>query len=361
MDVKEVVGKIAKSLKLNQMVMEFFALDVGTTAIRVIQLVQKSPTEWQLLKYAVMPVEEQIVESDAPGDQKRLGEAIQAAIKAANITTKNVAVGVPASKIFSTIIEIPTVPERELASAINYQVENYIPTQPEESKIDWALLGPSLSDKDKLEVLITSVANEYIERHMAFLEGIGLNVIAFEPDAVALARALLPRNITSNHIIIDCGDYATDILVTVGDNPHMIRSLSLGMKHFIRAITTQLGVTGEEAEQYLVKFGFNQQALDGKLYAAISGLIGQLAVELEKTTKYLHDKYPNLVIDSSLLSGHAVLIPGFADLVIAKIGGQVNVATPWQNVIVPPEHQEQIAPVSVQFAVAVGLAEREVH
>jgi type IV pilus assembly protein PilM len=361
MNFQSAVGKVVGYLNLNQMVVDFFALDIGTTAVRVIQLSQKSPTEWQLLKYAVTPVDERIVESDAPADQRHLGEAILATIKAANITTKNVAMGIPSGKIFSTIIEVPDVPKQELPTAISYQAENYIPTQPEESKIDWALLGPSLADKTKLEALIASASNDYLERQMAFLENLGLNVIAFEPDTIALTRALLPRNIASNHIIIDCGAHATDILVTVGDNPRMIRSLSFGMLSFIKAVMTKLNVTREEAEQYLLKFGFNQQALDGQLFGAISGIIEQFAVEFEKTIKYLRDKYPDLAIDSSLLSGYAVLLPGFADLVVAKIGGQVNIATPWQNVVVPPEHQEQIAPVSAQLAVAVGLAEREAH
>ncbi|MDR1300734.1 MAG: pilus assembly protein PilM [Candidatus Nomurabacteria bacterium] len=361
MDIKNAVGKVLGAVRLNQIVNEFFALDIGTTAVRVCQLTQKTPTEWHLTKYAVTPIDEQTSTSSAIADRKRLGEVILETVKAANITTKNVAAGVPSSKVFSTVIEVMDVPERELPSAVSYQAENVIPTNADETKIDWALLGQSLANKEKLEVLITSVTNEYVEGQLDFLEDIGLNVISFEPDSIALARAILPRNITSNHVIIDVGDYSTDILVTVGDNPRLIRSVSFGLKNLVRTASGGLNIKPEEAEQYIFKFGLNQQALEGKLMLSINTFIEQFTTELNKTIKYVNDKYPGIKIDSSLLSGYSVMIPGFAELIASHVGGQANFATPWQNVVVPPELQQQVAPISAQFAVVVGLAEKEVH
>jgi type IV pilus assembly protein PilM len=365
MDFKQRVGRTLSVFNPSQVVSEFFALDVGTTAVRVIELAQKSPTEWNLMKFAVTPIDAQLSSSDAPGDKKRLGDAILECVKASGIVTKNVAVGLPSQKVFSTVIEVADVPRGEIAASINYQAENYIPTAPEETKIDWAVLGPSMAkkkdpnDRAKLEVLIASVTNDYTERQMEFLEGLGFNVVAFEPDPVALTRALLPRNITSNHVIVDVGDFATDVVLTTGENPRLLRSLSFGMKSIVRTLAGGLGITEPEAEQYLYKFGFDAAAMDGKIMSVLNNLLSQFGAEFSKTVHYVRDKYPGMTVDSTLLSGYAVLIPHFADLAAAKFGGTVNFATPWQNIIVPPEYQEQVAPISAQMAVACGLAERE--
>ncbi|MCL1930140.1 pilus assembly protein PilM [Candidatus Saccharibacteria bacterium] len=348
-------------MKLNQAVGEFFALDIGTTAIRVVQLVQRSSSEWGLLKFAVTPIDPRLVESTAVTDVKRLGDAILATVQAAGIVTKNIAVGLPSNKVFSTVIEMDEVPKQELANNVLYNAESYIPGSSEDAKIDWSLLGASLSNPKRIEVLIASVSNEYIEKKMEFIESLGFNLIAFEPDAVAVTRAVLPKDITSNHMIIDVGDSATDIIVTVGAHPRLLRSIPFGFRSFIKNASNNIGITQEEAEQYLLKYGFNQEAMDGQLYKSIHTIIEQFVGEFEKTTKYLAQKYPNLKLDSALLSGHSVLIPGFGDLVNMRVGLTPQFATPWQNVVVPPENQQQLAPISAQFGVVIGLGERGDH
>jgi len=348
-------------MKLNQAVGEFFALDVGTTAIRVVQLVQRTQTEWDLLKFAVTPIDPRLAESTAVADVKRLGDAILATVQAAGITTKNVAVGLPSSKVFSTIIEMDSAPEKELANNVMYNAEQYVPGLNNDSKIDFSLLGPSLANPEKVEVLIASASNEYIEKRMEFIEGLGLNLVAFEPDAVAIVRAVLPRNIDSNHMIIDVGDTSTDIIVTVGPTPRLLRSIPYGFQSFVKNASTNISITPEEAERYVLKYGFNQEAMDGQLYKRIHTIIELFAGEFEKTVKYLEQKYPNLKLDSALLSGYALTIPEFDGLVNMRTGLTAKFATPWQNVAVPEANQKQLAPISAQFATVIGLGEREDH
>ena len=67
----------------------------------------------------------------------------------------------------------------EQPCAIRYQADALIPTPLAESKIDWALLGDSPTDKTKVEILLSSVTNKFVEDRLDMLEGIGLNVIAF--------------------------------------------------------------------------------------------------------------------------------------------------------------------------------------
>ena len=60
---------------------------------------------------------------------------------------------------------------------------------------DSVMIGDSPTDQTKQEILLTSVGNKFVEERLDMLESIGLNVIAFEPDNLAMARALaLPDN-----------------------------------------------------------------------------------------------------------------------------------------------------------------------
>ena len=184
------------SMKLNKTVGNFFALDIGTTAIRVVEL-GHSGSGWNLKHYATKAIPSRLSESTADKDRRALGMAITEVINQSGIKTKDVAIGVPSGKMFASVVEVPTVAKAELNATIKYQAENYVPMRPDEAKIDWAIIGPSPVEQGKTEVLVASVLNTFTEARLDMLENeLGLNVIAIEPDSIALIRALLPDGTT---------------------------------------------------------------------------------------------------------------------------------------------------------------------
>ena len=82
---------------------DFFALDIGTTSVRVVQL-SGSNGAWGLQKYASVPVDIKIATSDSPEDQKRLAEVITTAIGQSGVRTRNVVLGIPSNRMFATVV-----------------------------------------------------------------------------------------------------------------------------------------------------------------------------------------------------------------------------------------------------------------
>src|SRR6201999_2475319 len=110
-----------------------------------------------------------------------------------------------------------------------------IPTPLAESKMDWAVLGDSPKDPKKNEVLLSSVPNNYVETRLQMLESIGLNVVAFEPDYMALARALVAAGHVQPQLLLDIGSAATDLILTFGQVPHLSRSIPGGYQSLVQA------------------------------------------------------------------------------------------------------------------------------
>ena len=95
-------------MKLLNTVGDFFALDIGTTAIRIVQLSHQGHNDaWTLVKYGYAPVDPKISTSDAAEDQRRLGEVIMTALGQSGITTRDVVVGIPSNKTFATVVDLP--------------------------------------------------------------------------------------------------------------------------------------------------------------------------------------------------------------------------------------------------------------
>ncbi len=345
------------NMNLFSSVGEYFALDIGTTSIRVVQL-KGSEGNWSLERYGVVPVDIRISNSDASGDQRKLGELIMTVIGQSGISAKDVIVGIPSNKMFATVIDMPEMPANEMITTIKYQAEQYIPMSIEEAKIDWAILGKSVNDQSKTEVLLASVTNKFSEERLDLVEGLGLNVIAIEPDSIALTRSLLPGGVKDARLIVEIGDFATDIVMTFSDSPRLIRSLPSGMQTMVKAVAQNLNIQPLQATQFILKFGMQADKLEGQVLRSLSSTVDQFVGEIVKSIKFFQTRYPNVPVGGMIVSGFGVTIPALGSYISEKIGLPTELGNPWSKVKVSQSDQAKLQDLSSQFSVAIGLAER---
>lgn len=337
---------------------DFFALDIGTNAVRVVQLSSTGADSWSLSHFGYAPLDEKTSSSASPESQRRLGEVIMTAIGQSGIKAKNVVIGLPSNKTFTTVIEVPVMPEAELKSTLKYQVDQYIPMAVNEAKVDWALLGISLHDPKQQEVLLASTSNAYAEERLEFIESLGFNVIGAEPDPLAMVRSLLPGGVADARLIIDVGEQSTDLAITFGGSPRLVRTIPMGVRSLIKAAVQNLNVQEDQARQFILKFGLAPDRLEGQVYRAIESTLDSFAAELTKSIKFFQTRYPNTPVGGILLSGFSAIVPQFGNYVTAKTGIPSAVANPWQRVNVSQQDQQQLLTVASEFATAIGLAQR---
>jgi type IV pilus assembly protein PilM len=338
-------------------VSSFFGLDIGTTAIRLVELHGGGGTK-SIGRYAYVPIDSRITLSDAKADQLKLAQAISELVRQSGVLTRNVAVGIPSQRVFTTVVDFDHLADNELGKAIRFQADSLIPTPLAESKLDWALLGDSPADKTKVEILLSSVPNEFIENRLDMLESIGLNVIAFEPDNLALARALTPPNAQEALLVIDIGSKTTDLVVTMGGLPRLTRAIPTGVEAIVRAASQNLNVDETQAEQFVFKFGLAKDKLEGRVEGAIVGVVDMLVGEIEKSIKFFGARYGGVPIARISVTGGASTLPGFPLYIANKFGTEVEIGNAWRNVSFSPDRQNELLAISNHFAVAAGLAER---
>jgi type IV pilus assembly protein PilM len=338
-------------------VSDFFGLDIGTTAIRMVQL-RGSGRVKTLVKYAYVPIDSKIAMSDSKADQQKVVQTLRDLLAQAHVSTRNVAVGIPSQKVFSTVVDIDRLAPSELAKTIAYQADSLIPTPLSESKLDWALLGDSPKDKNKVEILLSSVSNSFVESRLDMLEAIGLNVIAFEPDSMALARAVIPADATTPQMALDIGSKAADLVVTMDGAPRLTRSIPTGSEAIIRAASQNLNIDDKQAQQFVFKFGLSKDKLEGQIYNAIISTVDILATEVEKSIKFFQSRYPAAKLDRITVTGGASALPEFPLYIANKFGISVEIGNAWRNVSFAQSRQNELLAVSNHFCVAAGLAER---
>lgn len=345
-------------MKLLKGVGTFFALDIGTNAVRVVQLDKAGADSWNLKAYGYAGIDSKLTAADSPEARAKLGEVILTAVGQSGIKATDVVIGLSAQKTFTTVIDVPTMPEAELRGTMKYQIERYIPSSINDTKVDWKLLGQSLHDPKQQEVLLTSTAITYAEDQLEFVEGLGFNVIAAEPDPLAMIRSLLPAGVPDARLIVDMGEMSTNLAITYGDSPRLVRTIPVGLSTLLKAIVQNLNVQEDQARQFVLKFGLAPDRLDGQVLRALDSTLENFVNELMKSTKFFQTRYPNVSVGGILVSGFAATIPRFNEYVASKMNIAVTPANPWQKVRVSQANQQQLLPVMNEFATVVGLAER---
>ncbi|NLA42987.1 type IV pilus assembly protein PilM [Candidatus Saccharibacteria bacterium] len=345
-------------MKLIKGMGDYFSLDIGTKSIRVVQLSAAGEGRWKLDNVGYSALDARIIASDSAEGRKKLSSAIIATVAQAGINTKNVVVGLPSTKTFTTVIEVPVMSDIELKSTLKYQADQYIPMPLDDAKIDWAKLGPSPRDAKKQEVLLASTAQSYVENLIEMIDSSGFNVIAAEPDPVAIIRSLLPVNPSGSHVVLDVGEQSTDIVVTIEDRPVLVRTLPMGLRTMVGAIVQNLNIKEDQASQFILKFGLDQGRLEGQVFRAVEGVLDNFASEIAKSIKFFQNKYNTESIAAVHLSGYAGVIPHFKEYIAGKTSLTTDIVSPWQKVNLSDADRQKVQATEYEFATAVGLAQR---
>lgn len=326
--------------------------------MRIVQLSGNAQRGWSLLKYAYVPVDQKLVQDSSELGRKRLGEAILTAVNQAGIKTKNIALGLPSNKSFTSIVETDTLPEKELEKAFKYEIDKYVPMAMNDAQADYIVLGPSPNGAAKTEILVASTAKEYAEAQLELVEKIGFNVVAMEPEVLAMARSMTPVGMNDAALLVDFGEHSTDLAIVYQGKPRLVRTIPWAFGLITKTTASSLNVKEEQARQFILKFGLAQDKVEGQVFKVLDGLLDNFAAELVKSVRFFQTRYMNAKVSSIVLAGFAETVPLFAEYIEAKTQIPTMRGNPWQSVRLTPAQQQALSQVSSEFLVAIGLAKR---
>ena len=326
--------------------------------MRIVQLTGGGQRGWTLSKFSYVPIDPRLTQDSSDLGKKKLGETILGAVNQAGIKTKNIAIGLPASKTFTSIAETETLPEKELEKTFKYEMDKYIPMAASDAKADYIVLGPHPNDPAKTEILVSSVAKDYAETVMEMVEKTGLNIIAMEPEPLAMARSLSIPGAIDATMIIDFGEKSTDLVIVYKNQPRLVRSIPGGFDVLTRAVANGLNVREDQAHQFILKFGLDQNQVEGQVFKILSSHLDSYATEFTKSIRFFQTKYINAKVGGIVLSGYAGVIPLFPEYIETKVNIPTMKGNPWQLVRTTPEQQQALMNVASEFAVVIGLSER---
>jgi type IV pilus assembly protein PilM len=334
---------------------EHFGLDIGADSIRLVQLTGGAG-HFKLVAFGSASVPQGLTQSDSKLDHQKLAKIINDLITSSQITTKNVVSAIPGTSVFNAAVKLPPMSQAELEKAIRYQAEQNIPLKLEDVKYDWQIIKQDPQSKE-LTVMIIAAAKTKVEQLMDLFNYANLDVLALETATVGMTRSLsTPDNPIV--MILDIGSTTTEIAVVENGILNQTRSFPLAGFAMTRAVSQNLGLDMEQAEQFKQKFGLSQDKLEGQVYRVIEPLVKNILDEAIRSSKFYQEQ-SGQTVSRVVLTGGSSRLPMLAEYIKAYMDVEVSFGNPWAGVSYQSSFSDKLNQIAPEFATAVGLAMRD--
>lgn len=335
-------------------------IDIGSSSIKVVELTGKiNAPEVTAFGLAVNPVGNLETENDQ--EKIQIAQAIKKLITDVGVKSKKAWVALPESKVFTRVLEMPNLSDAELASAITWEAEQYLPIPMTEAQLDYQVLSrPGGSDPTgKMKVFLVGAPKGMIEKLLRLLEMVGLEAEALETEVLALQRAMLRQSGTSSGLVmlVHLGASTSDICVVENGVVVLTRSVPTGGVAVSRALASELGLELAQAEQYKRTYWLDARQLQGKVRNTLLPIMGTLFLEMKKMAQ-MYTGSSQGKLRQVVLSGGGAYLPEISGDITRELGAEVVIGNPFAGVKLDERQVKRLGGVGAVFAVAVGLALR---
>ena len=333
-------------------------LDIGSHTVKLIELGFEGNSVG-LLAAGSIPTPPKALTSTDAADTEAVAAAIVRLVKETGAKSKEVCIALPESKVFTRVLEVPVLSQRELSSAIQWEAEQYVPLPLDQVNLDFTILRDAKeTGTNKMEVLLVAAPKTLLEKYLSILEIAELTPVAAETEVIATSRALL-RSVSNirSLMIVSLGAQTTDMAIERNGILTFTRSLSAGGDALTRAIAQSLDFNLTQAEDYKRTYGVQEDKLEGKIATAIKPITDTITTELKRAVAFYQEKYKEDRVQLVLLSGGTARLPGMVVYVAQSLGIEVQLANPWTGIARAPRFNV-LTTEGPNFSVAVGLALR---
>jgi type IV pilus assembly protein PilM len=334
-------------------------LDIGQTRIKAVSLSRQN-NSLILDNFSVLPSPQKGMLSEALVDEEEMAAAIGKVVADLKVNSKTVNIALSDSKVYTKVIEMPVLSDKELSLAIYWEAERHIPVALSTITLVWNILKRPLnaSTGEKMQVLMVGAPTDLINKYQKILQMANLTLSSIETETLAIVRALVVPNLPST-IIVSIGATSTSLAIIRDGILILTYSIQTGGNAISRAIEADFGLTPSQGEEYKKTYGFAKEGAGQKIGKSTEPILASIILEIKKALAFYSQKYKDdSIIQQILLSGGTARLPGIDLFFAENLGIETVIANPWKilgDKPLPP----QLLNNTADFTIALGLAMRD--
>jgi len=328
-----------------------FGLDIGHSSAKIMQLSQ-SGGRHVVQGYAATSFPSEYVSGGALSDPEAMADVLHALFEKqiiGDVTTRRVAIAVPAVRTFNRPITLPKLAAKDLNEAVRLEAEQYIPIPLDDLYIDYSITGQT---DQEIQLLAVAAPKKMIDKYVLLARLLGLELVALETTIGASSRLFVnAEQSEAPTVLIDFGSVAADItvyhhgLVVTGAVP-------CGGDIFTDTIADNLHVTKQEAHIIKTKYGLGVSKKQAQIAQALDPILASLLKEVRRVIRYYEERASaEAKIGQVVTMGGGANMPGLSEFITNSLRLPARMCDPWQNLafngLQPPSAQEKSMYVTV--------------
>lgn len=334
-------------------------LDVGTNAVRAVEIELSDPPVIQRMGQVGLPVGA-VVDGEV-GDVDAVSTALRTLWTQAGFRSRRVRVGMSSARVIVRAIDMPRMSHEEMMSTVRLQIDDYVPLPPDETVFAVRPFAGPDQGGQTTPILLAATHQDAVQPLLMAVRGADLQVAAVDVIPAALALALTePDTATDNAVdlILSVGAGTVVVVAARGGEPLFARTLTNACgRRTTERIASRLGIGQMEAERYK-RLGATEDALAAVAYQANLESAQELTDELRDSIDFYLSQPSSRPVRRLILTGGGSQLPGLASRLTTELGLEVDLADPFWGLVMgdtgfAPDDLPRLAPY---MAAAVGVA-----
>jgi type IV pilus assembly protein PilM len=336
---------------------KLLGVDIGTSSIKVIEILDTGK-KMSLLNYGEVATpqgqEKNTKSKTFHFSPMEVGNALQKIVEEAGMDSREAIFSIPDFLSFFTVIQIPSMTKDEISNVVEFEARQHIPIPINEIALDWSIIK---EDKKGYKLLLVAVPKRVIAQYQEIATVAGLKLKGIEAEVFSLLKSLV-RDEKGMVCLIDIGAHSTTISIVDDGVLKISYSFDFSGKSFTTELAEKTGMDYNKAEEEKITCGLIGE--NDKVKSFLCEKIDEVVNETLNIIKNFQINESKKV-DKVILAGGTVLLPGMKEYFTQKVGGQVEIANPFNLLSYPDVLKDELKKMGPSYAIAVGATLRAVN
>ena len=360
-------------------------LDIGSSAVRAGELERRRGGAPRLIRYGEVALPAGAVIDGDVVEPEVVAEALRQLWGMTGMKGRSVAVGLASQRVTVRQIDLPELPDDELADAVRMQGQDQLPMPVDEALLDFVVVSRYAVDDDRrnIRVLLVAAEREMVARLLGAVTAAKLRPVVVDLDAFALLRSLGTTTTAAGgggeatepidtlappptEVVVDIGAMLTKFAVHRGGHPLFVRMTRFGGVGSTQELQQVLDLTWEQAEKAKLDASGAMAAgaqldPDDERVRVLQRGVQKAITEVRHSLDFFRSQHDDMEVQRVLLSGGASLAPDLADQLETALDLPVAQGDPLRSVDAnhrrgaPGNAGEESPFLAVPVGLALGL------
>ena len=335
-------------------------IDIGHQNTKIIVLSQPTPGKLKILKAVMKPTPMDSFKNGTILNAEKLADFLSRTVADMELSQEvNAVAGISGAKgLITKKIDIPKVEANQIPEHLPFEVEQYLPYDMNELDLDYEILKKTKARAENtIPIFVVAVLVNIVKEYDNLCAKAFLNCDTIDANVFALSN-IFEWNYGVNEkdcfLLMDIGEYHTNIAVINRGELIFTRSVPAGGKSYTEKIKNNLQMEDQEAEDLKINKKGQPEAVGQALTEVHSLFCDELYAGYESFKTFFPESSPS----SAFITGGASQTEGLITALEKKLSLSMKPIDTLKNIEKPSNISISNDILSLYFNPALGLALR---